>query len=284
MKCKNLAKVSFIGLMLLIESGCSHPESFLHRGNVAFRQRDMSRARGYYLEAAGHDRTRLVANYNLARVAYEEGRHEEVLALLDRTDSLKNTQPFIFYYRGLCLSALGRQGEAEDVFRSCNKVHPDFPEAWMELARISADKKDFERALDSARMALRHPSFIEEATLLIVDVLRVQEKHTEVVRELEGLVVTHPYRIQTHFSLASSLLQIRDFRGAERRFRKVLSMEASSVESVLGLSASLEGQLRFTEAEALLEQVERNSPPQSPFLGRVRESRRRIKERAVDEF
>ncbi|MGQ9501036.1 MAG: C39 family peptidase [Anaerolineae bacterium] len=96
----------------------------------------------YEQAAAAFDRARIIGLpwrmlwYQFApfRAYYETGRYAELLALADATIATAGEIEEVYYYKGLGLAALGRQGEARQNWQRALALNPNYGEAAAALA------------------------------------------------------------------------------------------------------------------------------------------------------
>jgi tetratricopeptide (TPR) repeat protein len=253
-----------LGLLAFV-GGCNNPEGLMQKGNLAYRAGDKQGAANYYKQALNHEQTKAVASFNLGRLSLESGQAKEALAYFEMALSLEVEYPYVRLYHAQALVESGDSEAAYSDLERLTKAHPDFPDGFLELAKLQAANGEFAKAAATVQSARNDLSLQEEATLLAARCHREAGDLPTAVRELETLMATHSYRVSTHFTLAKYLLEAGDYSGAERRFRSGLEMDPTNAEAVLGLGQSLEKQQKSEEAARFYQALIGNGQPEHPL-------------------
>ena len=121
-----------------IESG--NVKSLIIMGDCAYRNKDYNNALKYYKKASGHDNT-YVSQVKLAQT-YQKlndiAKAKEVYSKILKLSS----KVYEAYYQ----MALLEKDREVAYLKKAIAINPDFKNAWIDLARISIDKNDYERA------------------------------------------------------------------------------------------------------------------------------------------
>jgi tetratricopeptide (TPR) repeat protein len=87
------------------------------------------------------------------------GDNEEALAMIEKRQAeikdQRGTDVQLMFQHARALAALGRTGEAIDVYTEMTTRFPELPEPWNNLAALYAGRGELERAQDALQMALR---------------------------------------------------------------------------------------------------------------------------------
>ncbi|MHC4911736.1 MAG: FkbM family methyltransferase, partial [Planctomycetota bacterium] len=121
---------------------------------------------------------RIVGLYSQAHNLAIGGNYAQALELYDRivadVPGLISKTPQINYERALCLKALGRVHDAEQVIQSCLSVRPDDPELLRFLSEIRFGEESSDASRESkAKPAPANVEKAEEADRLYVEVRRL---------------------------------------------------------------------------------------------------------------
>lgn len=256
-------------------------------GNIAYRNGDKALAVQHYQVAAQHAQTKAAANYNLGRVAYEQKQYEQALGHLDQALELKVEHPLVLVYRARTLLALNRESEAQQDLEKASTRSSQQAEAYLELAKLlysqsqrkdntDAKREHLTKAVEKIQVARTSRSLTEEATLLSAAWRRELGNLPLAIAELEALIATHSYRIETHFTLAQYLLENQEFAEAERRFRNGLKMDPTNANGILGLGQALAGRSKIEEATRMYDVVIQSGPADQPLIIKAKELRDKL--------
>lgn len=119
-------------------------------------QRRLEAAQEALVAAINHDPKFLKAGLHLGLVLMEMDRDEEAAAAFASTlqiDPGGNQTHLTYFSNGRLLAKLNRLAEAGAYFRVAIKLHPDFPEAHYELARVHIKLGQFDQAIDHLQIA-----------------------------------------------------------------------------------------------------------------------------------
>ncbi len=250
------------GLILTL-SGCGGPHDFLLKGNLAYREGNLARAAALYGEALNSPETQVAAQFNLGRVFYDARNFESALQHLNAGLGADPEYLFGYYDRGRTQNALGNIVGAEDDFVACTLIDPSFARGWFELAKLHASQGSLSKAITEISHALADVVLQEEATLLSARWKTEMDNPGGAMRDLEALLASRPDLSAPHIVLGTLLLDLGDYREAERRFRSGLALQAFHLPGRLGLGQALEGQGRVDEAAAIYDEILRLESPES---------------------
>lgn len=119
-------------------------------------QRRLDAARQALVAALTHDPEYLNARFHLGLVLMEMGQAEAAAAAFDsalRMDSGGKQTHLIYFSHGRLLAKLNRLAEAGAYLRVALKLHPDFPEAHYELARVHLTLGQIDQAVEHLQIA-----------------------------------------------------------------------------------------------------------------------------------
>ncbi len=151
------------------------------------------------------------------------------------------------------------------------------PEASLDLAKLLAQQKNFDRAIEVVQPALAMVTLKEEAMLLEASWRRENGDLSGAIARLEELIKTHSYRVPTHFALADYLIEAGDYREAERRLRSGLEMQPQNTAAVLKLAGCLEKIGKLDEAARLYTMLANSGDPANPVVQSSAQALERLK-------
>jgi len=94
------------------------------------------------------------------------GRNQEALDMIEKrqadTQGQRGTDVQLMFQHARALAALGRTGEAIDIYADMTSRFPELPEPWNNLAALYAQQGELDRAHEALQMALRaNPDYPE---------------------------------------------------------------------------------------------------------------------------
>lgn len=235
-------KVPLCLLATLLLLGCHRGAYLINNGNIAYRNGDSDSAVKLYREAAEFGETRNAALLNLGRVLVEQGKAEQALPFLNEALATAPDDALGYYNRAQARLALDENSEeAETDLRKCTELDPIFGPAWMLRAKRKARQGDISGALELVKYAIPDPAMVEEATWLSVEWRKGQGDTEGVISDLERLTRSRPFVAKAWFEMGYALLELPDYREAERALRRGLSLDSTSIEARLALAQALAG-------------------------------------------
>jgi len=275
---KEISRLWLLGLLAAcFFAGCNNPEALLQRGNMAYRSGDLNAAAQFYKQAQQSPETEVTASFNLGKVLYEQGKPAEALVALEQALPLEVTYPLVRVYRARALLATGQPELAKQDLQKVVETQPETLDAYLELAKINAGEGNLDKAIELAEKARSSRALTEEATVLVATWRAQSGRLEQAIQDLQGLLQTHSFRIETHFQLADYLLRVQDYREAERRFRAGLEMEPTNGGALLGLGQALEGQGKIEEARQLYTTLSQSGPAENPVVKAAQERLSQLK-------
>lgn len=256
--------------------GCNSPEALMQRGNMAYRGGNPTEAAVYYTQALDSPKTKDAAHFNLGRVALDQGQAEAARVHFENALGLEIEYPLVRVYHARALVALGNLDEAQKSLERVLKGQGDLPDASLELAKLLAQKGQPAEAIKVVYPAMSSTTLKEEAMLLEASWRQQTGDLPGAIARLEELLKSHSYRIPTHFTLAQYLMQVGDYREAERRLRIGLEMQPQNTEGILMLAECLEKTGKTEDAKQLYSMVAKSGDPSHPLIKRASESLQRL--------
>jgi len=95
------------------------------------------------------------ADIDVARSYLDQGKYEQALLELDGDIATNPQDPEARFIKGVVLQALKRNDAAIEVYAELARDFPELPEPYNNLAVLWADKKEFNKAEDALRAAIK---------------------------------------------------------------------------------------------------------------------------------
>lgn len=132
-------------------------------GVVLLRQGKLAEAIALYEESAEVDSENVPILTNLARAYQQSGRSADADRLFDKLESINQTNPFFYVYRGDLALGQGDTESALDYMRRAYKADDALPEVHIGLVRVYLALGKFTEARHHVERALRLDATHEEA-------------------------------------------------------------------------------------------------------------------------
>jgi Flp pilus assembly protein TadD len=132
-------------------------------GVVLLRQGKLAEAIALYEESLEIDPENVPILTNLARAYQQSGRSADADVLFDKLESINQTNPFFYVYRGDLALGQGDTETALDYMRRAYKADNDLPEVHVGLVRVYLALGKFTEARHHVERALRLDATHEEA-------------------------------------------------------------------------------------------------------------------------
>ncbi len=173
------------------------------------------------------------------------------------------------YLQGLTLKALGLYDEAVDTLYRATWDYAWHSAAYLQLARISAMREDFRRALYQVNESLSTNSRNNLAMALKAALLRRTADHKSAIPELEAILKDDPldFRIRNEHYL--SVKGSGDLAKAAALFSSLKKEMRDFYENYLELAAGYINDGLYGEAAEVLERFEGDNPLVDYYLGYI---------------
>jgi tetratricopeptide (TPR) repeat protein len=124
----------------------------------------------------------------------------------------------------------GNEDKAEDLFKQYTEKYPDDAVAWFELARIEANKKQVNDAIDHAGKAAKlDPSNIWYQ-LFYAEVLQIDGKYKDAIAIYEKITSKNPENLDYYYQLAALYLSTEKYIDAVRIYNEIENKTGVSEE------------------------------------------------------
>lgn len=236
-----------------------HPTVLYLMGVIHHRKGETDKAATFFRKAWTADKTNVGAVSGLGLIALDKERFAEASDRFREAIRINPRDASLYNNLGLALKGMKQYGEAEEAFLTALDLQPDAIETHQNIARVLAQIGDMERAgvhlktvLDSGRAEARD----------LVDygsVLRVMGDTDEAMAFYRRAIEMDPAMAEAHLHLGSVLETRGDFGEAEQEYRAAIEIDPESLTARLELGVLLSSTDREEEAEAIFDEVLKDS-------------------------
>jgi tetratricopeptide (TPR) repeat protein len=182
-----------------------------------------------------------VAKTGLGVVRFRQGRLAESRVLLEAALRLRPSNVFTHQNLGLVLDRLGERAAARDQFLEAIRLQPRYWSAMLELARQSADERDWPAAQQWYEQCLAiHPLQVRALTGLADVYVRALNRPHEAVRLYRRALALDPADARAHNNLGILLRQMGDADSALRHYQTATQLQPASSEFCYNLGVLYE--------------------------------------------
>ncbi|EJN08824.1 lipopolysaccharide assembly protein LapB [Herbaspirillum sp. YR522] len=248
-------------LLALLQDTPDQPQALHLLGSVAAAQHRFDEAALVLQRAlrglAADAEQSVAVRYQLGRVFFELGRHEDAFLLFRALIESGQQRAEIFLAAAAALQALapsGRNdGQALQLIEQATRLQPELADAWHRRAMLQERAGQFDSARRSMAQALRldrqragywlDAGLIEHADGMFEDALRYFD---------EALIVD-PELTDAHVSRGTSLARLRQYEQAIDSYRRALRLAPDDADAKVNLALSLLIMGQWQEAWPLYE-------------------------------
>ncbi len=171
-----------------------------------------------------------------ARTALRSGRAEEALQCVEQVLASRPRNLAALTLRANCLIGLERLSEAGEAFQNLAEAHPDHPEAFLGLARVSEKAEKWKDALINWRnYAEASGEDIEPRLRLAKAALRLREAELA-LQASEEILEIEPGHEPADLLRARALQALGRFDEAEAHFLRLMHAQANSADTVIAVA------------------------------------------------
>lgn len=164
--------------------------------------------------------------------------------------------------QGVAHARAGFHVEAARALERAVKLAPGNALYWLNLASVRRKLRQTEAATRCARRAFELDDRSEIACHLLVELLRLANRHAEALRSLRALHPQAPRDAQHHLLEGALLMAQSDWQGAAGAFLQLLATEPGHIEAYTQLGFCLANLKRFAEAAECFRTVTLLEPQQ----------------------
>lgn len=200
---------------------------------------------------------------DLAKALLTQGQFQKVLDEIAQ-DSRSKTDAGLASLRGNAFLGLGKKIEAKESFELALKSNPDFPDALIGMAKLSAEERDMDAANRFAQLAVSKNSKNPQALMFNADLLRVQGKPDEALAVYDQVIKIQPDNSAAFLVKANLEIGMKKYAEAKQDIDRAKKIASNPV-----LAFYTQGLLDFTQnkhaaAWESLQQVQRLAPDYMP--------------------
>ena len=150
--------------------------------------------------------------------------------------------------QGVAHARAGRHVDAARALEHAVRLAPGNALYWLNLASVRRKLRQLEAATRCARRAFDLDTRSEVACHLLVELLRLANRHAEALRSLRSLHADAPREAQHHLLEGALLMTQGDWQGAAGAFLRLLAAEPGHIEAYTQLGFCLANLKQFAEA------------------------------------
>jgi tetratricopeptide (TPR) repeat protein/SAM-dependent methyltransferase len=181
-------------------------------------------AEAVYRDALAADPRHIAALHGLSHIAYQTGRHQAALDLLERAIAVDGRIAELHYSIAAVLHALGRLAQAGAHCAKAAELRPEFAEAWFGQGNVLAELGQLEQAAACYRRAIAVRPDYAEALSNLGNVLSKLGRAEDAMREWQRAVAVAPNFPLPHVNLGAALAQCGRHDSAVQHLRRALEL------------------------------------------------------------
>src|SRR5262245_21125550 len=200
---------------------------------------------GYYVSPSAYQ------HYIQAQLYSNDGRAEDAAEELRLAIASDGASAYLRTRLAEELLALGRVDEAREEVEAALHLDPDFPEAYVDLARVRLRVQDQGGAESALRHALELDKACEGAWIALAALYREKGQDARAEQAWAQLAKEVPTSVTAHHALGRAAASHDDEKGAEAHWKRALELDPALQEARVALAQLYQGQGRVAEAAAL---------------------------------
>lgn len=187
-----------------------------------------------------------------AQQLLQTNQHTESYKLLKKLDSYIPNHPGILYLTGICQSKAGNKRNAIASYQRVIQLHPNFVEAYNNLALDLSALDDFDKALSYFDAALQQRSDFVEAYHNKSVLLTRLRRFDEAIALLNQALRINPNYSDALASLGFVFGSLKDYQTAQKYSEAAISINTRDAKAYSNLASIFSSQNRRAEALAAL--------------------------------
>jgi tetratricopeptide (TPR) repeat protein len=184
----------------------------------------------------------------LGVIAYQLGRHELAVELIDQAIKHNGTNPSYFSHLGMALREQSKIDRAIAAYRQAIHIKPDYAEAYCNLGVALRDEGKLDEAIAAYRRAIAIKPDLAEAHSNLGVVLRDQGQLDEAIAACRQAARIKPDYAGAHFNLGLALCDQGKRKEAIDEYRRAIDIKPDYAEAYCNLGIALQGQGKLNEA------------------------------------
>jgi tetratricopeptide (TPR) repeat protein len=193
-------------------------------------------------------------------IAFQLGRHELAVELIDKAIKHNGTNPSYFSHLGMALREQGKIDRAIAAYRQAIHIKPDYAEAYCNLGVALRDQGRQDEAIAACRQAIAIKPDLAEAHRNLGVALRDQGKYDEAIAAYRQAARIKPDYAGAHFNLGLALGDQGNLEEAIVEYRRAIGIKPDFAQAYCNLGIALQGQGKLNEAIAEYRQAVRIKP------------------------
>lgn len=171
----------------------------------------------------------------LSLALLQDKEYEAAITALDKFGGVFPDDPVGLYYKGRIYIQMGKNAEAEKLYKDVIKRFPEFSKGYEGLALAYKAGKNLEKAAEVYRKYLESYPDDEEMRGKLAEVYLLQESYSKAIDQYKGLVEKEPEDASLHFRLGLSYVKQAeesqnpdDYQKALQEFQLLRAKEPAS--------------------------------------------------------
>ncbi len=156
------------------------------------RNGDLNRAELSYRQVLEINPNHPGAIHHLGAIFLVNKDYDKAIAWMERSLTLDGTNPIFFNNYGAALRDSGKREAATPMFRRAISLKPDYADAWSNLGQAQLDARQFADAEISFREALRFSLDHRDASLRLIDLFMLTNRHDDAVTLTRRMLSKYP--------------------------------------------------------------------------------------------
>jgi predicted O-linked N-acetylglucosamine transferase (SPINDLY family) len=239
--------------------GCGSPEFTLRNVTIqqAFETAHAHHQAGRLAEAEAIYRQILAAEprnadalHYLGVVAYQTGRNELAVRLMQEAVALAPGLPGFHSNLGLALFAHGRFDEAIAAYERAIALHPQYAEAYYNLGNALQGRREFAKAIAAYRQAITFKPDYPSAYDNLGTALRREGREDEAIDAHRRAIALRPQDAKAHYNLGNALQAKNHFDEAITAYQQAVRLQPELAAAHTNLGNVLKNVGRLDDAVA----------------------------------
>jgi superkiller protein 3 len=267
----------------LLELIRQHPDIPLYYdglGYVLAQQGRFADAEGAVRKAIALDPGYSEAHSSLGNILYLQKKYAEAEKAYHKAIVLNHDDAGAYSNLGTVLNVLERYAESEAAARKAVGLKPDCEEAYNALGVALQGQNQYAAAEKALLKAIALEPNVASIYANLGSVLVDRKKYAAAEAALHKAIALEPTALE-YTLLGISLTSQQKHGEAEEAYRKAIALQSDSSQARFYLGFELVQQARFEEAAAILKEVDRLLPAESPIREDLRELQKQCRRNLI---
>jgi tetratricopeptide (TPR) repeat protein len=209
---------------------------------------DLQKAHRIYRQVLQSDPRQADAMHYLGLIAYQVGKPEEAVGLIERALDIEPNVAEAHNHLGLCLHSMGRLADAVASFQQAVSLDEVFAEAFSNLASALNDQGAIEEAVTNYRRALAINPKSAQTYYNFAAALNDAGRIDEAGENYRIAITISPNFAEAHNNLGGIYMNLRRFDEAEVCYQTAIKIQPDSSEAHNNLGNAYREKTLFDEA------------------------------------